>query len=136
RPEVKAALLRSYAAITNGAAGTQQYFIDALDSPNRVVRKAALAGVMNYPDETKITQKLRGMIEQSDSLNGGLLKLYMRRIDSTKALGFVRTLVQQDTAGTKAIQAIAALAASGNTEPAVKLANYYVQPVYAYSIRK
>ncbi|HLR76707.1 MAG TPA: HEAT repeat domain-containing protein [Balneolaceae bacterium] len=135
-PEVKAALLRSYATITNGASGTQQYFIKALESSQPEVREAAIEGIQNYKSDKKITQKIKSFIEQADTLNAELLKIYMQRIDSTRALDFAKTLVQQDTSGIKVVQAISALAFSGEVKPSVKFADFYVQPVYAYSVRK
>ncbi len=134
--EVKAALLKSYAAITGGAAGTQQYFIEALDSPHPEVRQAAIEALQKYPKNAEVTAQIRNVIDASDSLSDQALEMYMRRIDSTQALTFVKNLVQQDTAGTRAINAIAALAEAGKTETAVELAQYYIQPVYIYPVRK
>ncbi len=136
-PEVKAALLQSYALITNGATGTQQYFLEALSSPHSAVQKVALEALQNYPDNQKVTEQIRKMAGNPDSkLSAKALSVYMQRMDSTQVLGFVNTLVKQDTAGTKAITAIAKLAELGKTKAAVKRAKYYIQPVYSYPVRK
>lgn len=136
-PRVEAALLRSYGKITAGAEGTQQRFLEALNSENKAVREAALEVVNNYQGSS-ITERLRtySQNEKDAELSDRALNLYMQRIDSSAALEFTNTLVQEDTAGTKAIVAIEGLAEAGNPTQAVKLASFYIEPVYAYRVRK
>ncbi len=135
-PEVKAALLKSYASITNGATGTQQYFMEALSNPHPAVQKAALEALQYYPYNPQITEQIRKVINEDSKLSDKALAVYMQRIDSARALNLVNIIIQQDTAGTKAITAIAKLAEAGQTEAAVKRAKYYIQPVYSYPVRK
>lgn len=137
-PEVKAALLRSFGAITNGATGTQKRFLDALSSDSPQVRSAALEVLQNYPENQQITQRIQDISRQETNaeLAQQALEMYMQRIDSTQALQYANTLVQQDTAGTRAIVAIGKLAEIGNTEKAVELANYYIEPVYSFQVRR
>ena len=136
-PEVEAALLRSFGDITNGATGTQRRFVEALSNESRSVRAAALEVLNNYDDEG-VTKRLKTFSEneRDTELSNKALKIYLQRIDSTEALQFTNTLVQQDTSGTKAIVAIEALARMGRGTEAVKLANFYIEPVYAYPVRK
>jgi len=136
-PEVEAALLRSYGKITAGADGTQQRFLEALQSNEPEVRAAALDVLGNYED-SNVSDQLKNYARQETNsrLSNKALERYMQQIDSTAALTFTNTLVQQDTSGTKAIVAIQALAERGNTVQAIKLAGFYIEPVYDYSVRK
>lgn len=136
-PEVEAALLRSFGDITNGATGTQKRFLDALNNENKQIRAAALEVLNNYSEEA-VTQQIKVIAESEsdDELSNQALKIYLQRVDSTAALQFTNTLVQQDTVGTKAIEAIAALAEAGSTTKATELATFYIEPVYAYPVRK
>lgn len=137
QPEVEAALLRSFGKITNGATGTQKRFLEALDSKDAGIQAAALDVLNNYEGDA-VTRQLRTFSENESNteLSNRALNIYLQRVDSTAALQFTNTLVQQDTAGTKAIEAIAALGESGNTVKAVELANFYIAPVYTYMVRK
>lgn len=137
-PEVKAALLRSFGAITNGATGTQKRFLDALKSDSPQVRSAALDVLKNYPENQQITRQIQEISRQEtdNELAQRALKMYMQRIDSTQALQYANTLVRQDTAGIKAITAIGKLAEMGNTVKAVELANFYIEPVYSFEVRE
>src|SRR5699024_4427954 len=72
----------------------------------------------------------------TQGLSSRAFELYLEQIDSTKIQDFTNTLVQQDTTGTKAIIAIKKLAETGNPDAAIQLAKYYVNPFYAYPVRK
>lgn len=136
-PEVEAALLHSYGAITKGAEGTEQRFIAALQNDSPAIRAAAMEVLDNYPGR-QVTERLRTHLQEepNDTLSSRAMELYMQRIDSVAALQYTNRLVQQDTAGTRAIQAIAILAEKGRVAKAVELASYYLEPVYAYPVRR
>ncbi len=137
-PEVKASLLRSYANITDGAGGTQQYFLDALSSNDLIVQKAAVKALENYPDNDDVTERIRDFVknESNNVLSKQALGIYMQRIDSTEVLDFTNSIIQQDTAGTKAIAAIFKLAEMGRTQAAIERASFYIEPVFSYSVRR
>lgn len=137
-PEVEAALLRSFGVITNGATGTQNRFLEALDSESPEIRAAALEVLQNYPNDPQVTQRIQQLSSNASDniLTSRAMELYMERIDSTEVVQYANTIVQQDTAGTKAIVAIDHLAGMGNTETAVNLATFYLEPVYAFTVRQ
>jgi hypothetical protein len=136
-PEVQAALLQAYGEITKGASGTQKRFIDALSSKNKQVQLAALEGLKNFKSQS-ITQRLKKFALQNSDIKvtNRAMQMYLQRVDSTTALNFANTLVQQDTLGTRAIVAAGALAKDGYTKRAVKYAGFYMDPVYTYPVRK
>lgn len=137
-PEVKASLLRSFGAITDGATGTQNRFLNALNTDNALLQSAALDVLQNYPNDPQVTQRLRQFSENTsdDELARRAMKLYMGRLDSSQALSYVNAVVQQDTAGTNAVAAISYLAKQGKANTAVNLAQYYIEPVYSFAVRK
>jgi HEAT repeat protein len=136
-PKVKAALLESYGSITEGAEGTQKRFLDALKSDDTAIQRAGLKGLKNYKQES-ITKQLQTFSEnESDTtLANQALRMYLQRVDSTKALDFTQNLIQQDTSGIRAIVAIGALAKRGPAKQANKYANFYIKSYYAYPVRK
>ena len=135
-PKVQAALLKAYGAITKGANGTQHYFLNALNSSSAKVQSVALTALQNYKGQS-VTQKLKSIAgnHADTSLANRALRMYMQRVDSTTALNFTNTLIQQDTSGTRAITAIGVLADRGDTSDAVKYAKFYIEPVYDYPVR-
>ncbi len=137
KPEVQTALLKSYGEITKGASGTQKRFLDALSSDHEKIQLAALKGLQNYKSES-VTQRLKKVAETNTDPNlaGQAMAMFMGRVDSTAALNFTNTLVQQDTSGTRAIVAAGALAKNGYSKRAMKYAGFYAQPLYAYPVRK
>jgi aminopeptidase N len=136
-PGVEAALLQSYGKITAGAEGTQERFLQALASENRDMREAALEVLSNYKDD-EVMQRMRTFSEneQDAVLSNKALELYLQSIEPAAALEYTNALVQQDTAGSRAILAIAALAEKGSTDQAVKLADFYTDAVFAYPVRR
>ena len=136
-PAVKAALLSSFAQITNGASGTEQVFLDAVSSNDEQVRLAALIALQNYPENESAVSSIKSFATSAESLNDfrNAAKIYSSVADTSAFEGFVNTMVQQDTSGFKAIYAIQELANLGGTEQAVTLAQYYTSDVYDYSIR-
>jgi hypothetical protein len=137
KPDVQAALLQAYSNLTKGATGTQKRFLDALSSPHDKVQMAALEGLKNYKSES-ITGELKKFAENNShaDLAARAMEMYMQRVDSTTALNFANTLVQQDTSGTRAVVGAEALANDGFTKRAVQYAGFYMDPVYTYPVRK
>jgi hypothetical protein len=136
-PDVQAALLQAYGEITKGASGTQKRFLDALSSPHEKVQIAALEGLRDYKS-VAITEQLQKFAENNThaGLAARAMEMYMQRVDSTTALNFANTLVQQDTSGTRAVVGAEALAKDGFTKRAVQYAGFYMDPVYTYPVRK
>lgn len=136
-PEVKAALLSSFGAITDGASGTEQVFLDALNSNSKVVQQAGLSVLQNYPDNKPIQQSVRQYAERADSLPvfKNATRVLSAIADSTVLEDFVSNMVRTDTAGHKAIFAIRELANSGNIDKAVRQAEFYISDVYDYDVR-
>lgn len=136
-PKVKAALLKSFGEITGGASGTEQVFLDALQSENKLVREAALSVLQNYPGNETIRQRVQSYAMQADSLKAfkNATRILSSVADSSTFEDFVSNMVQTDTAGHKAIFAIQELANRGNIEKAVRQAEFYISDVYDYEVR-
>ncbi len=136
-PEVKAALLSSFGAITDGASGTEQVFLDALNSNSKVVQQAGLSVLQNYPGNEPIQQSVRQYAQQADSLPvfKNATRVLFSIADSSAFVEFTTNIVKSDTAGHKAIFAIQELANNGNIDRAVRQAEFYISDVYDYDVR-
>ncbi|MGK7369277.1 MAG: hypothetical protein ACNS64_03610, partial [Candidatus Halalkalibacterium sp. M3_1C_030] len=136
-PRVKAALLRSFGEITGGASGTEQVFLDALESENKIIQEAALSVLQNYPGNESIQQRVQSYAMQADSLKAfkNATRIFSSVADSSVFEEFVTNMVRTDTAGHKAIFAIQELANRGNLDKAVRQAEFYIADVYDYKVR-
>lgn len=135
--EVEAALLRSLAEITDGASGTEQVFLDRLDSDERDVQLAALSALQNYRQSESVLSAVRDFAADADSIstfrNAAGILAGLAGVDQFKT--FTNTVVQSDTAGHKAVYTIQQLANMGETDQAVRLADFYIENVYEYQVR-
>lgn len=137
-PEVRAALLRSMAKITQGASGTEQMFVDALKSEHRDIREAALTALQNYSQNETIISSVENVARNAEDM-----KLFQKAnkvltaiIDSERYRSFVSQMVKTDTAGFRAIYATRQLANMGETDIAVKQAALYLDPDFEYGVRE
>ena len=137
QPDVKAALLSSFGEITKGATGTEQVFLDALNSDSKIIQQAGLLVLQNYPGNETIQNSVRQYAQQADSLPvfKNATRVLSSVSDSTVFEEFVTNMVRTDTAGHKAIFAIQELANSGKIDRAVRQAEFYISDVYDYEVR-
>ena len=138
-PEVRAALLSSLAAITDGAEGTEQTFIDALQSGNPHIRDAGLMALQNYKkDNESIRNRVTAVARKADSF--GLFRKATQVLTAISSqqqfAGFVETVTSQDTVGKQSIFAIQELANMGNVEQAVQQAGLFTDSDYRFDIRR
>jgi hypothetical protein len=136
-PEVRAALLSSYADITNGATGTETTFLDALKSDNQEIRDAGLMALQNYKDNSQVQSQVEQLAE-----NAGSFEFYQKAVQVLVAIAspdqfsmVAERITQQDTVGKKSIFVIQQLANIGEVEEAIKRAGLFIGDEYRYDIR-
>jgi hypothetical protein len=136
-PEVRAALLHSLADITNGAAGTEETFLDALQSENQKIRNAGLMALQNYNGNSAVLDRVQSEIRNTESFDvfQRAVKVLMA-ISSEEEFGsFVDSIVQKDSVGREAIYMIQQLANIGGVEEAIAKAELFISDEYRYEIR-
>ncbi|HLR31306.1 MAG TPA: hypothetical protein VK074_02375 [Fodinibius sp.] len=136
-PEVRAALLSSLADITQGAAGTEQLFLDALQHDHPLVQKAGLKALENYPESPDIQSTVRKMI--ANAANISIFKqgvAALSGIASEQELeSFLSEIAQQDTVGYRSVAAIQQLAENGQTG-SLSEASRFLGEEYDYGVRQ
>lgn len=137
-PKVKAALLSSMADITQGASGTEQMFLDALQSENQDVRNAALMALQNYENNVSVLNRVKSAAQNADDF-----KLFKKATEVLTTIAsqeqfaaFVETITQQDPVGNRAVFAIQQLANMGNVDEAVQRASLFTGEQFRYEIRR
>lgn len=136
-PKVRAALLSSLADITQGAAGTEDTFLNALDSKHRSIRDAALMALQNYQDNDEVLSRVQQVAENADNID-----LFRKAMQVLTAIGssdqfetFVDGVTQQDSVGTRSVFAIQQLANRGEVEQAVTKAGLFTSDEFDYRVR-
>ena len=137
-PKVRAALLHSLADITNGATGTEQTFLDALDSNAESIRDAALMALQNYQDNDAVRNRVQGLAQNADSfgLFGKATEVYSTLASAEQFRSFAEGVIQQDSTGHRAIFVIQQLANMGEVEEAVGKAGLFATDEYSYEVRQ
>ncbi|MCW9706621.1 hypothetical protein [Fodinibius salsisoli] len=137
-PRVRAGLLSSLADITAGAAGTEQVFMDALQSNHPVVQKAGLKALQRYPENQESLDRIKQITmntDQTSIFKEGLTSL--SELISTEELNtFIGAITQQDSVGERSLLAIQHVAKRGQTENIVDQVAPFLDSEYPYSIRK
>lgn len=136
-PEVRAALLSSYADITSGATGTETTFLDALESDNQDIRDAGLMALQNYKDNAQVQSQVEQLAQNASSY-----EFYQKAVQVLMAITspdqfstFAENIAQQDTVGKKSVYTIQQLANIGETEEAIEKAGLFTGDNYSYNIR-
>lgn len=136
-PRVRAALLLSLADITGGAAGTEQQFLDALDSDSPEIREAAMMALQNYPGSEPVRTRVESLAMEADE--GTFYRNAVRVLSSISSReqlnDFTTRVIRSDTLGRKAIFAIGLLSGAGATGQAVDYAEHYTVPRFSYDVR-
>ncbi|TYP94912.1 HEAT repeat-containing protein [Fodinibius salinus] len=138
KPKVRAALLSSFANITNGAEGTQQVFLDALNTDQKVLQEAGFKGLQNFSGNAEISARVQSIAKKTSNfaLFESAAKTLRAMTSGDKFGRFAASITSQDTTGAKSIFILQQLADMGNTEQAVRQANKFTNSTYDYSVRK
>jgi hypothetical protein len=136
-PEVKAALLSSLGDITQGAAGTEQTFLEALKSENERIRDAALMALQYFKNDARVRDRIQNM-----AINAGDPEVFKKAtqvlmsIDTPEQFaGYADAITQQDSVGRRSIFVIQQLANMGQVEAAVKKAGLFTEDQFNYEVR-
>lgn len=138
-PKVKVAVLESLAKITSGASGTDQIFLNQLDSNNEKVKKAVVQALTNYPGDQSAIMAVQGIINRNDvspDLKRAAL-VTMQKINSgSKYENFARQFISKDSTHVYASTMLHTLIQNGDTTYVDSLANRFVASKYPYELRK
>lgn len=135
-PRVHAALLTSLAEITQGAAGTEQMFLNALDNEHPEIQKAALGALQYYPDNADILNAVRNMTANTDdpSLFQQGVAVMSDIAGEEEMQQFFTEIVQQDTVGHRSLAAINQLLEMGQTD-LLSETDQFLEDTYEYDVR-
>lgn len=136
-PKVKAALLSSLGDITQGAAGTEDTFLNALKSDNEQLRDAALMALQHFKDNTTVKDRVeRVAINASNTELFKKATQVLTSIESPEQFNsFAGTITQRDSVGQRSVFVIQQLANMGQVGEAVNKAGLFTEGQFGYGIR-
>jgi len=137
-PPVEAALLRTLAAFTDGAVGTEQQFLKALSSTHKEVKLAALNALKNYPDNQQVQSRVGRLLSsnEGEDIIEKSLQIYAALADKELFSEQANRLMASDTTGTFVPTLTDIYVNIGDTARAVSLYKIYSKSSYPYVIRE
>ena len=137
-PTVKAALLETMAVITNGATGTEQQFLDELNSTEVIVQKASLNALKSYSDNDQVKNALRNKVFRADTdqIFKYSLDSYFSMVSSEEVLAVAKRLQRVDPTGYKTLVVVTEYANADTLDAFVMLSEEYLSPNYPHSKRQ
>ncbi|SMO80708.1 HEAT repeat domain-containing protein [Gracilimonas mengyeensis] len=136
--EVRAALYSTLGTITGGDTGTEQTFLNLLNSDDRETRLEAIKALSNYPGNENVSYSVRNVIRQSpaDTVFRASVNTYKKIASTGSLLEIIQRFEQSAQNDQKAIYILERVVAEDTTGQALPLADEYLEASYPYSIRK
>ncbi|MBO6524693.1 MAG: hypothetical protein JJ971_12760 [Balneolaceae bacterium] len=135
---VRAALLKTMAGITNGATGTEQQFLDGLNSDNEEVQLVSLQSLANYPDNEMVQNSVRNRVLRVDSENlfNAALESYAVVASAEELVTLAERLQRVDSTGVKSLFLISNYPDADSANSFIIIAESYLEDSYPYSTRR
>ncbi len=138
KPETRAALLHSFGDITQGAAGTQQVFFDALESENVAVRNAGLSGLQYYKNDSNVRNRVVSAAWSAETMDFFKKATQVLTVIASKEefAKFAESVTQRDSVGHESVFVIQELANMGSIQEAISKADLFTGSKYSYDVRQ
>ncbi|WP_421774294.1 hypothetical protein [Gracilimonas sp.] len=136
-PEVRAALLATLGEITKGASGTEQNFLDQLNSDNLATRLSAIRALADYPDNEQVRYAVRNTIIRAeiDTVFATALNTYGKLAGAEDLISLTERLERSGSAD-KAINVLQVAVQTDTTRESISIADRMALGDYPYSIKK
>ncbi|MEX0773900.1 MAG: HEAT repeat domain-containing protein [Balneolales bacterium] len=97
-PEVRAAVLKAMAEITDGAPGVQSWFLSRLDDEHEAIQREALRALRYYPDDDVVERDVFEVISMSDNIDlvNEAISVYRHLVPEADFVEFVDQFLNED----------------------------------------
>src|SRR5690554_198987 len=136
--KVKAKLLETFGAFTNGATGTEQTFLKELNNSNEEIQFAVAKTLGNYLNNDLVESSLRTLIlraEHESVFNQALLS-YQTIAPLSDLISVTKRLQGIDSTGQKAVGALQLVMDVDTTGDGVEIAEELIRSNFPYQTRK
>jgi hypothetical protein len=137
-PKARAAMLETLSIITKGASGTEQNFLDQLNSDDLSTQLTAVRALVNYPGNDQVAYAIRNSIleAESDTLFEATLKTYKEIAGTEDLLSITQRLERNLQGQKKALKILQITAALDTTNKSITIADRFALGNFPYQIRK
>lgn len=137
-PDVKSAILSTLNRITRGDTGTEQTFIEELNSDSPDIRLSAAEALGFYPGNERVQYELQNVLLQptSDTLFTTVLNSYIKVSEQADLSRLARNVQRSDSSGIRTLMIIEKGIANDSTNNLARLAMNYMDSEHPYELRK
>lgn len=137
-PEVRAAMLETLSMITQGASGTEQNFLDQLNSDNLATKLSAIRALANYPENDQVAFSIRNTLirAESDTVFNAALETYQVLAETEDILSVTDRLEQSLEGQKRAIKLLRITAQSDTTNRSINIADRFALGSFPHLIRE
>lgn len=137
-PDVKAEIYRTLAVITNGATGTEQTFIQLVNSSETPVRLAALEALRNYTNNEEVSYALETAVMNADNdeVFAEALETYSRVSSDSLMVALSEKLSRREADASRQISVLEKSLVSDNSGATMQIADALTASEYPYQIRR
>ena len=137
-PQVYSEILRSMSALTRGAAGTEERFIQySSNNQHQYVQLAAVKALGNYRENERVIGRLNTIISQTnnENLREEAIKSLATITSAERFSTISRNLVTRERVLNQVPLILNELAQKGEVSMAVELADSFLSETFPYSVR-
>ena len=136
-PGVRAGLVRAMAALTGGASGTEQMFMNFLREEPVKIKLAALEALAGYPGNEEVQRMTGRTVQTASDPEVAIAALKSLRLISTEAdfRDFVRRLMTSDRQPAIKAAALEELFMAVDPQDAIALTDPYLSGAQPYAVR-
>jgi hypothetical protein len=137
-PEVRAGLVRALSAITRGASGTEQQFMNFLREEHTEVKLAALEALSAYPGNEEAGRMTGRTVQTADDNRVAIsaISTYRMIADTRTFREFVIRLMTSNRPPAVKAAALEELFLADGTEDAVAMAMEYLGALHSWAVRE
>lgn len=136
-PEVRAAMLATLGEITQGASGTEQNFLEQLNSDNLATKLSAIRALTDYPGNEQVRYAVRNTLIRAeiDTVFATALNTYGKLAEADDLISLTERLERSGDAD-KAINVLQVAVQTDTTRESISIADRMALGDYPYSIKK
>lgn len=137
-PEVRAALLSAMSAFTQGATGTEQQFLDNLNSSDESLQITALEALVNYPQNDMVRSGVRSTVlrAESDSVFKQAVRTYREIATRDEIISLAKRLQRTDNSKMKVLEYIRSTMEQDTSSEYVAMSTGYLNAEQPYPVRR
>ncbi|MTI87941.1 MAG: M1 family metallopeptidase [Balneolaceae bacterium] len=137
-PEVLAAMYNTLSAITEGATGTEQTYLDALRSDSEEIRLSAIRSLANFEGNEMVQSTIRSLLlrAETDTVFNTALRTYQQISGNQEIMQLADRLQQSEASSLRALKVLGSTMEADSTGRGLEVADRFTGNTYPFQIRR